>query len=206
MKNFIKTVVSFVAGAAMGGVVAYELAKRKFASRIEAEIESIKNMYKEFDNQTKAYSAKNKPDIDVIVKAIDNEDTDKVEKKSKTGKKNDTPKNESEYTNYSAYYAPDETQTEAVPEVKKPYVISADDYGATDYKCKSLIYYADGALTEEGSDVKLPVKKTIGSNTKRFDERGMMYIRDDEREIDYEVIKEKSTYAQYHSDGNDNDE
>ena len=87
MKNFIKTVVSFVAGAAMGGVVAYELAKRKFASRIEAEIESIKNMYKEFDNQTKAYSAKNKPDIDVIVKAIDNEDTDKVEKKSKTGKK-----------------------------------------------------------------------------------------------------------------------
>ena len=54
MKNFIKTVVSFVAGAAMGGVVAYELAKRKFASRIESEIESIKNMYKEFDNQTKA--------------------------------------------------------------------------------------------------------------------------------------------------------
>lgn len=54
--------------------------------------------------------------------------------------------------------------------------------------------------------MKLPVKKTIGSNTKRFDERGIMYIRDDEREIDYEVIKEKSTYAQYHSDGNDNDE
>lgn len=61
MKNFIKTVVSFVAGAAMGGVVAYELAKRKFASRIEAEIESIKTCTKSLIIKQKRTRQKTSP-------------------------------------------------------------------------------------------------------------------------------------------------
>lgn len=211
MKNFIKTILKFAAGFGIGGLFAYKLAQRRFAKRLETEMESIKRVYKDLETQTKADFSKNKPSIDEYTKSITESEKKSDEKAAESNKK-DKSEETDKYTNYAAYYATDESEdpkkkdpAEEQPTVKKPYLISADDFGATDYRCINLLYYGDGALTEEGSDKKLPVKKTIGSNTKNFDANGIMYIRDEEKEIDYEVVKERRTYAQYHSEDTEED-
>ena len=116
-----------------------------------------------------------------------------------------------EYNNITSRYRSssddDETDEEGdewsegeVPYINGPYVISPDDFSSSPpgYSAQPLDYFADGILAD-GWGIKLDIEETIGEESlEHFGEYSddLLYVRNERKEIDYEVTKDPRTYAE----------
>lgn len=189
MNNIVKTGLGFIFGAVCGGIVAYEISKRKFSERLETELAKAREMYHPVEKRKISIDPECKKESFVA------EESDKEEKEKRAAE-------EKEYKNYSSFYKAESEETVVpesdIPKVPKPYVITPEDYGSMGYNEVSLTYYADGMLTEEGKKKRLSIKNTIGEeNIKHFGEysQDALYVRNEEKEIDYEVLKDERVYS-----------
>lgn len=192
MGDNFKGLLIFTIGAAIGSIATYKLVKTKAEeianAKSDAEIEEIREYYdnlvkqlneseEESDDSNETVSAEtvkvsNKPDLF--------EYTNKLE--------------ESGYTNY-ATAKKDDNVKEDLP---LPYIIDPEDYGDMEgYDFEELTLWADGVLTDN-LDEPVDINSTIGEDAlNHFGdyEEDAIHVRNDLRQIDYEVLRVLDNYS-----------
>ena len=94
------------------------------------------------------------------------------------------------------YYKGKEEDTAEEKDI--PYVISPDEFGTNeDYDTISLIYYADGVLTNDADEVIDNVEEIVGKkalNSFGEYEEDSVFVRNDLIKVDYEILRDLDTY------------
>lgn len=187
--------LSFVAGAAIGSVVTWKLVKTKYEQIAQEEIESVKEVYSrkktppsidecvdEIIRQTD-----DKPDVVEYAARIANlgYDHDETEKESKEIDKIDREEDEDSMRD-------------------KPYVISMEEYDESEYNAETLTLYADGVLTDWRDDIIDDVEDMVGQdaidNFDKYADPDTVYVRNDARELDYEIQRDYRNYSDVYGD------
>lgn len=179
MSKIFTFVIPFSLGAAAGSLLAWRALKTKYEQIAQNEIDSYKAYVKE------KY-------------ATPEEEIGEDEKTSTVT--DDTP---TQLDNLlGKYRSMDEKRKEENRQVSKPYVISLEEYNdhECDYDCVSLNYYADGVLTDEWDNIIKNVDEIVGEDALATldanDECDSVYVRNDELKCDYEILRDRQTYAE----------
>lgn len=101
------------------------------------------------------------------------------------------------YTRYSDFGS--EEEEEPVSEAG-PYVIPPEQFGDDEeYEQISLTYYADGVLADENDEVIEDVEDAVGIDSlNHFGEYedDSVFVRNDARKCDYEILLDQRTYSE----------
>lgn len=82
-------------------------------------------------------------------------------------------------------------------EPKPPYVITRDEFCDSDIPLKvTLSYFEDGIVTDEYNDIvdDAEVKEALGEDFVNHFDEDLVYIRNEKRNCDYEILREGITY------------
>lgn len=186
MNDTLSKVFIFAIGGAIGAAVAWKILKDKYERLANEEIESVREYYA-------------------------NRNTDKVDHddaKSKTNEvKNDVSVTDHttirEYAaklaegGYTDYTEPKPERKEA-DNLTKPYVITPEEFGDSDYETISLTYYSDGTLADEIDEPVEDVDAIVGSDSlTRFGEYedDAVFVRNDSLKADYEILLDNRKYS-----------
>ena len=183
----MKGLLIFAAGLAVGAVAGAVIIKNKVLADAKAEIEEVREYYREARGQKEEHV----------------EDVKEVEKKEyelKDIQIKDEPKTEKEHTNYNQiakmYTSKNEFQT---PMYDDPFVIDPSEFGENpEYDTETLTYFADGVLVDDVDDVIEEPDIVVGlENLKVFEEFGAstVYVRNDIYKTDYEIIRDDWNYS-----------
>lgn len=184
----MKGLLIFAAGLAVGAVAGAVLVKNKVLADAKAEIEEVREYYRESRGVKEVEEVKEKVEetIDHSRDLIEEHETE--------------PKTEKEHTNYSQitkmYMSKDEYQT---PMYDDPFVIDPSEFGENpEYDTETLTYFADGVLVDDVDDVIEEPDIVVGlENLKIFEEFGAtsVYVRNDIYKTDYEIIRDDWNYS-----------
>lgn len=159
----------FVTGIVLGSAITWNYAKTKYAKIADEEIASVKAAFK---------SEKSNEDSDI------HEEKNNIDKMEELAIAN-------KYVTHDKVIKKEET------DMNEPYVISPDDFDENGYEIVSLTYYADDVLTDEHDNVIRNRDKLIGKDSlTKFGEyeKDSVFVRDDERKIDYEILADTRNY------------
>lgn len=179
MNDVLNKVFIFAVGAAIGSAVTWKIIKTKYEKIANDEIESIKEHYRKKLGTT-------------IVEKTEDEN---IEEQQKEFERYNDLLDENGYRNYSI--KKDEKEKEENKDMSGPYVISPDIYDTEDYETESLNYYADGVLTDMYDNIIDDVEGMIGEESlNHFGEYedDSVFVRNDERKIDYEILLDSDNY------------
>lgn len=172
--------IAYILGAASGAAVTWFLTKTKYEKLIDEEIQSVKEVYSK--NAEKEY----KP-TDEEIEVYENE--------AATYNTADSSTEE----NDSEDIVKNEIEPPAIG-VEKPYVISPDEFGEfEEYEQVSLTYYEDQVLADDCDNLIEDVDGMIGvESLTHFGEYedDSVFVRNDARLCDYEILKDLRTYAE----------
>ena len=199
MKQLIGFVFSLALGSAVGGVIGYKMAKKKYENLADVEVASVKKVFEErYANETKQKNNKPKATID-IPKIKEVEDAEVSQK----------------YVDYSKRYRTDETSSEErivgkptkktvknPPNPRVPYMINPEEFKESHYEVKTLFYFSDKVVTDEDYKIIKHPEDYIG--TEALGQFGIyeddaVYIRDDSLGVDYEILLDERAYAKVNS-------
>ena len=188
MKNVLSKVLIFAAGAAAGAGVTWKLLDAKYRAQAKQEAVEIRDYYcgkygepvdaseEEVEEAEDEADPSEKPDIREYAALVLGEG----------------------YTNYAKGGVYEERPKE-VNEVERPYVISPDEFGETDYKTVSLTYYADNVLADSRGKVIRNVDDVVGTdslNTFGTYEEDSVFVRNDAKKTDYEILMDMRAYSE----------
>lgn len=159
----------FVTGIVLGSAITWNYAKTKYVKIADEEIASVKAAFK---------SEKSNKDSDI------REEKNNIDKMEELAIAN-------RYVTHDKVIKKEET------DMNEPYVISPDDFDENGYEIVSLTYYADDVLTDEHDNVIRNRDKLIGKGSlTKFGEyeEDSVFVRDDERKIDYEILADTRNY------------
>lgn len=170
MKGTLSSFLMLATGAAIGSVVTWKLVKDKYARIAQEEIDSMRAYFlNRLDELTS---------------------DDKEEVKEEKGNSYARVISDLGYTG-----GPDK---DAEP-MTKPCVIDPEEFGEReDYEKIDLTYYADGVLTDDVGDPIEDVDFCVGADfAEHFGdyEPDAVHVRNDERKIYYEILRDTRTYA-----------
>ena len=180
MNDKLSSVIIFCGGVFIGGFLTWDFFKTKYEKIADEEIASVKETFEHREPRP-----------------------DKNYKVEETLKGNDAYINiidSNSYRNYSNT----EIETEkkggtADMELKQPYVITPEQYeDNVDYTKVSLTWYNDEVLEDDWGNVLDP-DDVIGSDAlKTFGqyEKDSVFVRDDDEQIDYEILLDTSSYKE----------
>lgn len=172
-------VLSFVLGAAAGAVASWYVLKTKFERIAQEEIDSVKAAFSQ--NPT-----------DDLKESIEEEDAqwDRVEKAAQ--------KEEYKTIIKDSGYKTEEGDEDMSDE---PYVIAPEEFGEMDgYECETLVYYADGVLTDTWDNVIEEPRELVGDDfASHFDENegdeDTVYIQNDALNMQYEILRDEDRFC-----------
>jgi len=180
MNSTLSNFIMFVAGAAVGSLATWYYVKTKYEQIANDEIaemrEYVNSKYNKTESTTTEFS-------------ISEEEKAEYEEMLK----------KSGYTNYADATA--NTEEEEMDDTREPYVIMPDQFSEyADYDTISLTYYADGVLASDDTDEIIEdVDDVVGEDSlNHFGEfeDDSVYVRNDERKCDYEILRDNRTYAE----------
>lgn len=206
MNRKLFNVLLVAVGAAIGSAVTWKVVTTKYEKIIQEEIDSVKEEYKNLAQRTKQNIQDN---IECDEENTDNSEVvdDFVEDVFEPAKDSEV----FEYHNISSRYRSsadveeNDTDTEGgtgdldeVPYINGPYVISPDDFRCSPpgYNAQALDYFTDGVLADAWGN-ELDIEETIGEDSlNHFGEYvdDLVYVRNDRKEIDYEVTCDIRSY------------
>ena len=203
----LNTVIAFFAGAAVGGATVWYITKERYAQLAEEEINSVKEAY--------AHREQKKEKVDEVMQWYrgEGEDTDEPKTPVVTAKLAEK-ESISEYAKrvqngapmeYSKTVVPPKAETREEPVQSEnsgdvPYVISPDEFDELDgYTPISLTYFADGVLADEYGVIVDNVEEIVGDGLNHFGEyeEDAVYVRNDAKRCDYEILKDERKYAEF---------
>ena len=183
--------LGFIIGAASGATVAWYLLKDKYETLAQEEIDSVKEVFARREQEMKDETVKRN-----VAEGIKDSDRTKPDLKeyAEQLKKNG-------YTRYSNLSADDEGVSD---KQTKPYVIPPEQFGDDEnYDQISLTYYADGVLADENDEVIEDVEDAVGIDSlNHFGEYedDSVFVRNDARKCDYEILLDQRTYSEVAED------
>ena len=183
--------LGFIIGAASGATVAWYLLKDKYETLAQEEIDSVKEVFARREQEMKDETVKRN-----VAEGIKDSDRTKPDLKeyAEQLKKNG-------YTRYSDLSADDEGVSD---KQTKPYVIPPEQFGDDEnYDQISLTYYADGVLADENDEVIEDVEDAVGIDSlNHFGEYedDSVFVRNDARKCDYEILLDQRTYSEVAED------
>ena len=180
MNDKLSSVIIFCGGVFIGGFFTWDFFKTKYEKIADEEIASVKETFEHREPIP-----------------------DKNYKFEETLKGNDAYVNiidSSGYRNYSnTAIETDKKGGTADMELKQPYVITPEQYeDNVDYTKVSLTWYNDEVLEDDWGNVLDP-DDVIGSDAlKTFGqyEKDSVFVRDDDEQIDYEVLLDTRSYKE----------
>lgn len=203
----LSTVIAFFAGAAVGGATVWYITKERYAQLAEEEINSVKEAY--------AHREQKKEKVDEVMRRYrgEGEDTDEPKTPVVTAKLAEK-ESISEYAKrvqngapmeYSKTVVPPKAETREEPVQSEnsgdvPYVISPDEFDELDgYTPISLTYFADGVLADEYGVIVDNMEEIVGDGLNHFGEyeEDAVYVRNDAKRCDYEILKDERKYAEF---------
>ena len=203
----LSTVIAFFAGAAVGGATVWYITKERYAQLAEEEINSVKEAY--------AHREQKKEKVDEVMQRYrgEGEDTDEPKTPVVTAKLAEK-ESISEYAKrvqngapmeYSKTVVPPKAETREEPVQSEnsgdvPYVISPDEFDELEgYTPISLTYFADGVLADEYGVIVDNVEEIVGDGLNHFGEyeEDAVYVRNDAKRCDYEILKDERKYAEF---------
>ena len=191
MNDKLSSVIIFCGGVFIGGFITWDFFKTKYEKIADEEIASVKETFEHREPRPdKNYKVEealkgNDEYINVspgvserIIKIIDSNG----------------------YRNYSnTAIETDKKGGTADMELKQPYVITPEQYeDNVDYTKVSLTWYNDEVLEDDWGNVLDP-DDVIGSDAlKTFGqyEKDSVFVRDDDEQIDYEVLLDTRSYKE----------
>ncbi len=204
----LSTVIAFFTGTAIGGATVWYITRERYARLAEDEINSVKEAYAHIDKKKeKAEEAlcryrgvnNESDDPDTEIPKIPAVTTKMAEKGSIAEYvkrvQNGAP------MKYSRTVVPSKADTpEAPAQSEVPYVISPDEFNELDdYMPVSLVYYADGILADEHGLIIDDEEEIIGDGLSHFGEYedDSVFVRNDVKRCDYEILRDERTYAEF---------
>ena len=169
MNKGINNFIIFTAGVVIGTLAASRYFKEKYEKISKEEIESVKEVYKKKEEQFKT-----------VPKEVE------VNKDTKVN----------EYKNIVSKY--DKGESEMRDEIG-PDVILPEEFDEEGYETISLTYYADGVLADEQNFPIEDIEDTVGNealNSFGKYEDDSVYVRDDDKGIDYEILLDIRKYSE----------
>lgn len=183
--------LGFIIGAASGATVAWYLLKDKYETLAQEEIDSVKEVFARREQEMKDETVKRN-----VAEGIKDSDRTKPDLKeyAEQLKKNG-------YTRYSDLSADDGGVSD---KQTKPYVIPPEQFGDNEeHEQISLTYYADGVLADENDEVIEDVEDAVGIDSlNHFGEYedDSVFVRNDARKCDYEILLDQRTYSEVAED------
>lgn len=176
--NKMKELFIFIAGLGIGSAITYKVLK----DRYDEDVEFVRNFWK---NKSESKEVEEQP--------LENKKMGIVEYAALI--------KENEYSDEEKKSNQDEKEDE--DEINdKPYIIDVDEFGIfDDYDSISLTYYSDGYVTDDGDNLMSndEVEEAIGwMNLTHMGEevQDALYIRNDIRKVDYEVLQVLDNYKE----------
>ena len=214
MKNKVFGIIAFAAGAAGGYFTGRHLAKKKYESLADREVESVKealtDLYTDRIEKLEALLDEKESKEDPEIPSIGT-----VKKKRKNTVKiddNNTPLDQEGYTDYAGLYGtpgvserisgnPDGIlHINNKEETNNPmiYMISPEEFNESDNQIMTLFYYKDRVLSDDDFNIVDDVEGTIGPDALTMfgiHDEDCVYIRNDEHGIDYEILLDEREYG-----------
>lgn len=175
MNNKVVNAIAFLLGAGIGSVVTWKLVETKYKKLAQEEIDSVREVY-------------SKKEI-----ALANE-VKKAHACLEANTKNDKVPSYQHIVEDMGY-ASESEEEEGVGNV---HVIPPESYGELGYEEVSLTYYADDVLAYDDDSVIRDVNKVVGKgslNTFGEYEDDSVFVRDDNKKIDYEILRDMRRYS-----------
>lgn len=180
MNDKLSSVIIFCGGVFIGGFLTWDFFKTKYEKIADEEIASVKETFKHREPRpNKNYKVEEAlKGNDAYINIIDS----------------------NSYRNYSnTAIETDKKGGTADMELKQPYVITPEQYeDNVDYTKVSLTWYSDEVLEDDWGNVLDP-DDVIGSDAlKTFGqyEKDSIFVRDDDEQIDYEVLLDTRSYKE----------
>ena len=180
MNDKLSSVIIFCGGVFIGGFLTWDFFKTKYEKIADEEIASVKETFEHREPRPdKNYKVEEAlKGSDAYINIIDS----------------------NSYRNYSnTAIETDKKGGTADMELKQPYVITPEQYeDNVDYTKVSLTWYSDEVLEDDWGNVLDP-DDVIGSDAlKTFGqyEKDSVFVRDDEEQIDYEVLRDTRSYKE----------
>lgn len=174
MTNSITSYIfTFSLGIAAGAAIAWKFAKAKYEEIANQEIDEIREMYRKKMGETS-----------------DEKNEEKTE-----------PVSDEERDEYASILHENGYVQEGgiKPMVnERPYVITPEEFGETDFETVSLTYFADGVLTDEQDEPIEDVDSLVGEDAlTHFGEYedDSVFVRNEEKRTDYEILLDVRNYA-----------
>ena len=180
MNKTLSNLFMFAAGAAIGSAVTWKLVKDKYARIAQGEIEAVREVYLRHSQDA--------GEVPVEKEAVVSKPIPEF-----------TEQERIDYANIANIYT--NTNEKGVPApVKRPYVISPDEFDEIGYQTVSLTYYADGVIEDDFNDIwdDDEVEDKIGRDSlNHFGEyeEDSVFVRNDEEETDYEILRDPRNYS-----------
>ena len=184
-KNTLNNFLMLAIGAAIGSVVTWKFLKEKYELIAKEEIESVKAEYSLWK---------------------DEEDEKRISEDLELDEENASGVPSSlaaEYAKIIKENGYENEEKEDDDEVSKPVVISPDDLYDADYPVVTLIYYADGVLTDDNDNIIEDIDDIVGEeslNTFGEYEDDAVYVRNDRTKCIYEILRDYDRFEDKYSD------
>lgn len=187
-------IISFIAGAAVGGFFTWNYVKKKYEQIAQEEIDSVKEVFAK--NKDKRETKSNRD-----WSALEDDDEDEEIVRSyveESAKSSDFDHAVTSYKNLMR----DTGYLSHVPDVTydRPYVINPSDFGEyEDYVTCTLFYTEDGVLLDDHYERVDDPDFTVGveSLTHIGDyEDDCVHVRNDSLKSDYEILVEARSYSE----------
>ena len=181
----MKGLFIFAAGLAVGAVAGACLIKNKVLADAKAEIEEVREYYRESRGQKDEHVEEVK---EVEKKEYELKDI-QIKDEPKTGLTN--------YSQITKMYMSNDKYNQSMYD--DPFVIDPSEFGENpEYDTETLTYFADGVLVDDVDDVIEEPDIVVGlENLKVFEEFGAtsVYVRNDIYKTDYEIIRDDWNYS-----------
>lgn len=218
--------IAFVVGAATGVAATFTYAKKKYAKIAQEEIDSVKEIYSKKPKKDDAEEIDEaEKEIYYDIPEIEDEPEEECVEEFRPATPEEAKAYERATRHYRELAEVDEkTLEEKVREksinivrdcnritseggnkvlADKPYIIKPNEFGEQDYDEVTLVYYANGKFTSyDTGDLmdEFEIEDAIGDIDPSVHfgdyEEDSVFIRNDERGIDYEVLRDEDPYEE----------
>lgn len=196
MNTKMTCAITFIVGAVVGSAVTWRSLKKKYEQELEDTIDSIKDDftaalvgYKKHDNETDNQPSESYKNDSIFVPSDYADEL--IEKR----------KEMHDIINLNGYrgHSVENYEIEEDYDMFEPYVIPPEEYGEyMDYEQIELTYFADGVLTDDCdvrvSDIAGTVGEFFADHFGEYEDDSV-YIRNDERRCEYEILADERNYA-----------
>ena len=187
----MKSLLTFVAGLAIGAGVTYVIQKNRYEEMIREEIEDLREHYKSKEGKPKNDDRQTEEQVDKMTSEEYDESIGRVHSLVR----------ENRYTS-----GEDENLNN---ETKPPFVVTPDDFGTVPgFDCDTFYYHTDDIIANDSQEMmdEDDIQRTLGLPTPEIYEQfgiyedDAVYIRNTALKCDYEVLRDEGIFIKRNGD------